>query len=57
MPTAAQTLECFSVCYSLTKMYLPIYIVRIDERTGDIFILAGEETIVLINRDGKRTFP
>lgn len=38
-------------------MYLPIYIVRIDERTGNIFILAGEETIVLINRDGKRTFP
>jgi len=38
-------------------MFLPIYIVRIDERTDDVFILAGEETIVLINRNGERTLP
>jgi len=36
-------------------MYLPIYLVRLDERTGDIFILAGEELQVLINSNGEVT--
>ncbi|WP_445305488.1 MULTISPECIES: DUF6888 family protein [unclassified Microcoleus] len=26
MPTAAQLLKCFVVCYELTNMYQPIYI-------------------------------
>jgi hypothetical protein len=29
-------------------MYLPIFIIRIDERTEEIFFLAGEETAILI---------
>ncbi len=32
-------------------MYLPIYLVCIDEPTEGVF-LAGEETEVLISRDG-----
>jgi hypothetical protein len=34
-------------------MYLPINLIRIDERTGNIFILAGEENIIEIYPNGK----
>ncbi len=34
-------------------MYLPVFIVRIDERTTEVFVLAGEETEISIDRDGK----
>jgi hypothetical protein len=37
-------------------MYLPIVLVRLDERTGNIFILGGEELQVVINRDGEKRF-
>ncbi|KAM3090956.1 DUF6888 family protein [Phormidesmis sp. 146-35] len=57
LPTPAQTLECFRVCYQLTAMYRPIYIVRIDDRTNDIFILASDNLLVSINRDGETEFP
>ncbi|WP_375340582.1 hypothetical protein [Okeania sp. SIO3I5] len=35
--------------------YLPIYLVRLDERSDDIFILAGEDIQVLIDRNGEVT--
>lgn len=34
-------------------MYLPIYLVRLDERTGNVFILAGEELEILIDHNGE----
>jgi len=52
IPTTAQTLTCFVLSYWATKMYLPIFIIRIDERTGEVFFLAGEETAILIFRNG-----
>ncbi|WP_442937990.1 DUF6888 family protein [Nostoc sp.] len=52
LPTAAQALKCVYLCQSLTTAYLPIYIVRLDERTGNIFILGGNEIEILISRDG-----
>ncbi|MFN9910121.1 MAG: DUF6888 family protein [bacterium] len=36
----------------LTTAYLPIYMVRLDERTGKIFILAGDSIEIVIDRDG-----
>lgn len=33
-------------------MYLPIYIIRIDEPSAGVFMLAGEETEILVYRDG-----
>ncbi len=33
-------------------MYLPVNIVRIDERTGNIFFLAGEEQEIIIFKNG-----
>jgi hypothetical protein len=52
-PTPEQTTTCFILCKSVTSLFLPIFIVRIDERTRNIYILAGEETGILITRDGK----
>jgi hypothetical protein len=34
-------------------MYLPIYLVRFDSRYDAIYVLAGEETEVLIGSDGE----
>ncbi|NJK51366.1 hypothetical protein HC931_27680 [Candidatus Gracilibacteria bacterium] len=43
-PTFKQLQKLYIVCYTITNvMFQPIYIVRIDERTGNIFVLAGAE--------------
>ncbi|WP_103124297.1 DUF6888 family protein [Nostoc cycadae] len=52
-PTSEQTRTCFIICQNITSLFLPIFLVRIDERTGNIYILAGQETGILITRDGK----
>ncbi|MEC4819826.1 MAG: hypothetical protein SAK29_42145 [Scytonema sp. PMC 1069.18] len=52
-PTAEQNLTCFILSQNLTTLLLSIFIVRLDERTGSVYILAGEETGILITRDGK----
>lgn len=46
-PTEAQLKKLYRLCYVLSnEMFQPIHIVRLDERTGNLFILAGrEETI------------
>ena len=49
-------LSCFILSYWATKMYLPIFIVRLDERTGDVFFLAGEETEISIYPNGEWRF-
>ncbi|WP_390091472.1 DUF6888 family protein [Geminocystis herdmanii] len=56
MPTELQTLSCFIACQTLTTMYLPIYLVRFDERIDEIFILAGDNIQILIDRNGDRRF-
>ncbi|WP_442935816.1 DUF6888 family protein [Nostoc sp.] len=56
MPTAEQTLQCFLLCRRLTMMYRPVYLIRLDERTGEVVIIAGEETEIAIQRDRKWTF-
>ena len=49
-------LSCFILSYWATKIYLPIFIVRLDERTGDVFFLAGEETEISIYPNGEWRF-
>lgn len=46
-PTEAQLQKLYELCHTLTNvMFQPVHIVRLDERTGNMFILAGrEETI------------
>ena len=46
LPTSAQTFECFRIYYQLTNLFLDISLVRLDERTSNIFILAGENLLV-----------
>ncbi|WP_416245351.1 DUF6888 family protein [Crocosphaera sp. XPORK-15E] len=53
LPTTVQALICFDVCQRLTNLYLPIFMVRLDQRSGKIFILAGEETEILIDQNGE----
>ncbi|WP_293077805.1 DUF6888 family protein [Okeania sp. SIO3B5] len=53
MPTEKQAVKCFIICQRITQMYLPISLVRLDERSNDIFILAGEDIQVLIDRNGE----
>jgi hypothetical protein len=52
IPTAEQLFSCFVLTCWATRMYLPVFLVRIDEPTGYIFFLAGEETAILIEHDG-----
>lgn len=54
--TNKQLNKLFIICYTITNMMLqPIHIVRQDERTGNIFILAGrnEEIEFEIDREGE----
>ena len=46
-------LSCFILSIWATKMYLPVYIIRIDERTNNVFFLAGEETEIIIPPNGR----
>lgn len=56
LPTTEQTLTCFILCQRLTSLYRSIFLVRLDERTEDIYILAGEETEILIDKHGNWEF-
>lgn len=51
-PTIEQIEQLYRVCVQLTKMYLPIYLVTLDQRTNNLVILAGEEIVVKINVEG-----
>ncbi len=51
-PPSEQTLILYIISQNLTAMFLPIYIVRLDERTNNIYILAGEETGIVITPYG-----
>jgi hypothetical protein len=56
VPTAKQTFEFFLVWVRLSNVLLPINAVRLDERTNQIYVLAGEEIEVLIYPNGKVRF-
>ncbi|WP_430794855.1 DUF6888 family protein [Trichormus azollae] len=48
MPRSEQKTQLFILCCWLTKLYLPINLVRVDKPTGNVFILAGEENMIEI---------
>jgi hypothetical protein len=56
LPTTEQALRCFQICQNLTKMYLSIDLVSLDLRTGNIIIIAGEETLIEIYPNGNWRF-
>jgi hypothetical protein len=55
-PTLPQLRTCFDLCQRLTLMYRSLAIVCMDHSSGNIFILAGEETEILIYPDGRWKF-
>jgi hypothetical protein len=56
IPTSQQTFEYFAVSVRLSNVLLPINVVRLDERINQIYVLAGEETEILISPNGKVRF-
>ena len=56
LPTNEQALRCFQLSQNLTEMYLSIDLIRFDERTGSIIIIAGRETIIEIYANGDWRF-
>ena len=54
--TSAQAETCLQLVQDLTRMYRPIYVVRFDKRTGDVFMLAGDEIEVIIAANGRWRF-
>jgi hypothetical protein len=55
-PTSAQEGAALQVAFDLTRMFLDINLVRLDDRTGEIYVLAGEAIEVLIPLNGKWRF-
>ncbi|BAZ10836.1 hypothetical protein NIES4071_26600 [Calothrix sp. NIES-4071] len=56
MPTREQLKTYFDLTTDLTKMYVPINLGTLDGRTGDVFVLAGQEIEILIYPDGNWKF-
>jgi hypothetical protein len=56
LPTVEQGMICIILCQSLTTFYRPIVLVHLDERTGNIYILTGDELEIEINRGGTWIF-
>ncbi|MBD2770937.1 DUF6888 family protein [Iningainema tapete] len=55
-PTTEQFRIAYIACYWLTKMYLPIYLVTLDQRDNRIVIIAGVESIIAINQLGELSY-
>jgi hypothetical protein len=51
-PTAEQKDTLWRISYQLTKMYVPINLVRMDERSGYMIVLAGDEFVIEIQKNG-----
>lgn len=52
-PTPEQLRESYRVCSELTNMFLSVHLIRLDRRTGEVYILAGDGLQVLIRPNGK----
>ncbi len=55
-PTINQCISCVQICLDLTELYIPIYLVRLDERDQRLIILAGEEIEIVIEVNGNWRF-
>jgi hypothetical protein len=51
-PTFAQLLKTYILACNLTRFYRSVELVRLDERTGFVVILAGAETEIEIAHNG-----
>jgi hypothetical protein len=58
MPTQQQMITAMTTLQSLSNFYRPIYLFRYDDRSKEIFILAGdrENVEITIFDDGRRSY-
>jgi hypothetical protein len=56
-PTLEQLKQMYRICQSLTQMYISIYLITVDNRTKDLFILAGNDIEVIISSKGEVDYP
>jgi hypothetical protein len=56
MPTSAQLEEFFRTCLTLSNLFIPVNLVRIDGRTNRLVILASDTLGFEILPNGKRIF-
>ena len=56
-PTVEQLKQMYRICQSFTQMYIPIYFITLDNRTKDLFILAGNDIEVIISSKGEVDYP
>ncbi|MBW4636109.1 MAG: hypothetical protein KME30_30790 [Iphinoe sp. HA4291-MV1] len=47
-PTAEQAITCLIVCQMLSNCYRDIQLFRFDDKTGDIYILAGDDLQIIV---------
>ena len=53
-PTEAQLKKLYRLGYVLSNvMFQPIHIIRLDERTGNLFILAGRDKTIEFEVDSE----
>ncbi|WP_442939548.1 MULTISPECIES: DUF6888 family protein [unclassified Nostoc] len=52
LPTTDQALACIRVCQMLSNLYKDIRLFRFDDKTGQVYILAGDELQVIVLSNG-----
>ena len=52
MPTTEQMLACIRICQALSNLYLDIHLFRFDEKTEELYILAGQSIGLTIFNNG-----
>lgn len=55
-PTAQQALACVRVCQMLSNLYQDIKLFRFDDKTEEVYILAGKELQIIVYKNGEWEF-
>ncbi|MEG4282632.1 hypothetical protein QUB68_05855 [Microcoleus sp. A006_D1] len=55
-PTDEQAQACLRVCQMLSNCYRDIQLFRFSDRTGVVFIFAGEELQIIVSPNGDWRF-
>ena len=55
-PTNKQAQASLRVCQMLSNGYKDIHLFRFDEKTGDVFVLAGKDIQIVIPQNGEWYF-
>ncbi|MUL37474.1 DUF6888 family protein [Gloeocapsopsis dulcis] len=48
LPTNEQAQVCLRVCQMLSNFYQDIHLFRFDDKTGDVYILAGDDLQIIV---------